>query len=468
MKENSTCFIHPFLHFDLSDAQCKKVIEGAVRILNEKGIQSYSKIVQNFLSKTSGICISNNRIYFEKDFVEDYINRMRTSYKPEKDNEHFCQRPPWSSLNIADLKTGMIRIATEDDLVKAVKLYEGMGIYNGVPPVVVGTVEPRYRNLFSTKVCLQNSKSFGDPMDISNEKEFEVFIKMFEVVERKPNLLVELIINPLKFNDKKLEFLLRHREEKRISIHIGAGMPCCGSTAPLIFPAAFSLAIAESLAASIFTHLCTGRYPMIEANLGLFDFRYTNYVVGSPEWFLLDMASRRLHSFITGHMSRYGSLLTLAHWPDAHAIHDHTISAILQGLQGARVFSGSGQLSHDEVFNPEIVVIDKDILGAAERLVKGIEWEEDFDRTLGIIYEGLDRGHFLDHDTTLNKFRSFSFMAELFEEMNLDQWRKNGSVPLLKKASKMVDCIVKEYDFKRPKDQIRELERIYQHAIKEL
>ena len=50
--------------------------------------------------------------------------------------------------------------------------------------------------------------------------------------------------------------------------------------------------------------------------------------------------------------------------------------------------------------------------------------------------------------------------------MNLDQWRKRGSISLIEEASRMVDRIVAEYVFKRSADQVRELEHIYQYAIK--
>ena len=466
MGKNSAVSTSPYLHFDLSEVQCKRIVEGALTLLNKTGIRCKSKIAQRFMSVNPGVRVSASRVYFTRGFLEDYLAHMQAEYRPAESDGHLHQGPPWSCLNIADLRDGTVRPATENDLIRAVRLYEGVGIYGGVPPVVVGTVEPRYRDLLSTKVCLENSKSFGAPMDTPNEKDLDLFVKMFEVVGRKPNLLVELIVNPLQFNDLNLEFLLRHREDERINISIGAGMPCSGSTAPLMFPAAFSLAFAEGLATSIFTHLCTGEYPMVGATLGLFDFRYANYVVASPEWLLLDMVSRKLFQYLTDSVFQGGALLSLARWPDAQAVHDHTISAVLQGLQGARRFSGSGQLSHDEVFSPEIVVIDRDILGAAERIVRGIKWEEDLNHSLEVIHGGLNKGHFLDDETTLSNFRDFFFAGNLFRGMNLDQWRKRGSISLIEEASGVVDRIVAEYVFKRSADKIRELEHIYQYAIR--
>ncbi|MBA7575489.1 hypothetical protein ES708_17319 [subsurface metagenome] len=72
----------------------------------------------------------------------------------------------------------------------------------------------------------------------------------------------------------------------------------------------------------------------------------------------------------------------------------------------------------------------------------------------------MNKGHFLDSETTLARFRDFFFVGDLFRGMNLGQWRKRGSILLIEEASRMVDRIVAEYVFTRSADQIRELEVI--------
>ena len=51
------------------------------------------------------------------------------------------------------------------------------GIYGGVPPVVASTVGPCYKDLLSTKVYLENSQNFGDPMGTSSEKDLDLFTR---------------------------------------------------------------------------------------------------------------------------------------------------------------------------------------------------------------------------------------------------------------------------------------------------
>ena len=76
----------------------------------------------------------------------------------------------------------------------------------------------------------------------------------------------------------------------------------------------------------------------------------------------------------------------------------------MQALQGVTVFTNSGQISHDEVFSPEMVVLDREIVASVERFMKGLDWDdgaEVLDRTVAVMRERADSAHFLDHDATL-------------------------------------------------------------------
>lgn len=135
-------------------------------------------------------------------------------------------------------------------------------------------------------------------------------------------------------------------------------------------------------------------------------------------------------------------------WPDAHAVFDHAQSALVQSLNGARRFYGSGQLSQDEVFCPEMVVIDRDILSNAEWLLQGMEWDENPRKCLETIRHGISTGNFLEHEATLEKFRQFVVETRLFSGMSVRQWESAGSKSLLSEASACVKDLVSKYDFR--------------------
>ncbi len=128
MGKNSAVFARPYLHFDLSEVQCKLILEGALTLLNKTGIQCKSEIGQRFMAANPGVRVSANRVYFTRDFLEDYLVHMQAAYRPAESDGHFHQDTPWSWWNIADLRAGTVRSATENDLIRAVRLYEGMEI----------------------------------------------------------------------------------------------------------------------------------------------------------------------------------------------------------------------------------------------------------------------------------------------------------------------------------------------------
>jgi len=224
--------------------------------------------------------------------------------------------------------------------------------------------------------------------------------------------------------------------------------------------------LAECIAASLFIRFCFGQLILPGLRSDPFDLRFGNYAVGSPQYVLMDAVTRRLYVYVTGRDPRGGAFLSLARWPDAQAVHDHVLSGILQALQGARRFSGSGQLSHDEVFSPEIVVIDRDILKSVEWLVQGVSWRDGVEQSLAVLRDGLQAGQFLEQEESLTGFRDWVIEQDLFLGMNLGQWREAGRPKLIEEASRRVEGVIAERRYSLSPEQQAEMDRIYQTAIK--
>jgi trimethylamine:corrinoid methyltransferase-like protein len=462
--------VHSALHMNLDDEGCRLVVEGALRLLSEDGVECTSELGRDFIGSKEGTRIEGERVVFDREFLDDYLERVRSQAQEEPPDGPFRLRAPWTSLNIADVRAGEIRPAGEEDLARAVRLYEAMGIENGMAPVTVGTAPPENRELLNTLVCLENSRSFGGPTELPDDDRLKVFLDMFAVAGRELRMTALFIISPLRYESRIVEFCVNSREDERFRIGYAAGgMACTGSTAPLVFPGTFCLTLAEGLSASLFTYFCIGERRPFSLRADPFDFRFGNYLVGSSEYTLLDCVSRRLYLYLYGRQNPHGKLLTMARWPDAQAVHDHATAAFVQALQGVRSFGNSGQICHDEVFSPEIVVIDRDIVASTERFMKGLDWdagEDGLAESLSVIRDGLQTGHFLDHDTTVARCRDFLFAGELFRGMNLGQWRQSGGKMLMDEVSALVDEFVASNDFRRPDDDVRELRRIYESAVK--
>lgn len=438
------------LGLELDDIQCERVIQSALLILDEIGIECTSEIVRNVLGSLSGVRCSGNRVFFRESDVRRHIQEARLQTIPFREDEgKLRQESCWTCLNFADVPGNKIRTATETDLAAAVRLYESMGISGTVPPVILSQVPLGMQDLYSTLVCLENSRTFGGPVHLPTEENLVLFREMFAIAGRSslPVLLIP-VVSPLRFNAETAEFFIRHCKDPDLRFFLVSGMPCAGSTAPVSLFQACALSLAEALATSLFGRACTGNVFLPGFSVDPFDFKYGNHILGSPQSVLLNSAARRIMTNITGQIPRDGFLLSMARWPDAHAVFDHAQSALLQSLHGVRRFYGSGQLSQDEVFCPEMVIIDRDILSGVEWLLQGMEWDENPQACLETIRHGVRTGSFLEHETTLEGFRRFVVETRLFSGMSMRQWESAGSRNLLSEAADCVSDLVSKNDYR--------------------
>jgi trimethylamine--corrinoid protein Co-methyltransferase len=330
--------------------------------------------------------------------------------------------------------------------------------------VTLSAYTPALRNLHATRICLEHSPVYGAPTHTPGEQELDLYKQMSRVINRKIWVLAMLIINPMKFDDAVLEFVIDHHRDQELSIEMTGGLPCIGSTSPLVFPAAHIQGLAEDLAACLFMHAVTGDYPPPYLRGDPFDMRFLNYCVAGPEYALLDLANRRLHEYLCGVPREWGYLLSMSRWPDQQAAHERTVSCWLQAMNGATYFHGTGQLSSDEVFSLEQVVIDRTIVKGAERVMKGFKCDTSFERSYQILEEGLTQGNYLNHDSTLSEYQDFYSRRELFPAMNLGQWRAKGELTPLAMVREIIDKYLAQNTFHREENEIRELRRICEYA----
>ncbi|PIE34287.1 hypothetical protein CSA56_07835 [candidate division KSB3 bacterium] len=452
----------------LDDAYCEQVVKGAVKLLHEHGLQLTSHKVRTWFSSGKGVILKPERICFEPDAIYLYLEDMRSRIDSPPQEIAFEHGHPWSCLNWADIEQGVVRPATEADLVRAVKFLDAYGVPGHVPPIALNAYPPSLRDLHGTRICLEHSPVYGAPTHTPGEKELDLYKQMSRVVNRQIWVLAMLIVNPMKFDDAVLEFVIDHHQDKELAIEMTGGLPCVGSTCPLVFPAAHMQGLAEDLAACMFMHAITGEYPPPYLRGGPFDMRFMNYCVAGSEYALLDLANRRLHEYLCGVPRNWGYLLSMSRWPDQQAAHERTVSCWLQAMNGATFFHGSGQLASDEVFSLEQVVIDRTIVKGAERMVKGLKWDTSFERSYQIIEEGLTQGNYLNHDSTLDEYRDFYGQRELFPAMNLAQWRVHHKPTPISMVQEIIDTYLAKHTFQREDHEIRELRRICQYGEKSL
>lgn len=160
------------------------------------------------------------------------------------------------------------------------------------------------------------------------------------------------------------------------------------------------------------------------------------------------------------------SLLTSSCAIDAQLGAEIMAHTIIAAFAGARIFTGAGLLAIDEVYSPEKLVIDYEIVEYVKSIVNGFKF---FDKSLSleIIKEVGIGGKFISHDSTLTEFKEAVWQPEVFEHMMFSTWKNKGQPKLREKLKKIAREKISEHEYELPKDIRKELEKIYKKAISE-
>ena len=153
----------------LDDVYCEQVVKGTVQLLKEYGLKLTSNKARTFFSSVKGAHLKPDRICFEPDIIYQYLAEMRSRIQSVPQETVFKHGHPWSCLNWADIAQGVVRPATEADLIQATRFLDAYGVPGHVPPVALSAYPPALRDLQGTRICLEHSSVYGAPTHTPGE-----------------------------------------------------------------------------------------------------------------------------------------------------------------------------------------------------------------------------------------------------------------------------------------------------------
>lgn len=463
-----------------TEKQLKQICEEALQVLEKVGMDVPHKGVLKLLAAHKGITIKNTRVYFSPWLGEEYLQRFRKEEQARPAEEKFKMEGSWYCANVLDIDTGKIRRSHSQDLIQAVKMCQILDASRAVAPVAPLDVPISLQALTAWKICLENSSCMGGA-PVTDVRVADYVQKMLQVVGRKgPVWCEEITISPLRLNSQALELVYYFLDKGMIVEGEPGPMISAGATAPIFTPAFFVQGVAEWLGAyivlKIISHDRQGNSTYFRTlfNGGLrfepmhFDMRYSSIAFGSAESLLFRLMTRQIFRYLGCVPPIGGAFRSASKEVDAQAAAERAMNVLVEALDGVRIFAGAGMLSIDEVFSPEQLVIDKEILNYISRVIEGIEFREEKGLSLEVIKEGVARGGYLDHLTTVEGFREIYWLPTLFEHLTLRQWQGKGMTSLRQKVKAEIEQRVREYYFELDKDVQRELNKIYTFACNEL
>lgn len=460
----------------LSAGQLASIREQTLLVLDKVGIAVPHEEILHFLARMDGVRVEGARVHYRPDLVEKHIAMLRRENGDytflRAGEDEWLMRPAYMCLNSYDAIGGTSRRATSEDLRKAAKLCDYYGMV-GTPPLHPQDVPDHLRQVNAARICIENSRDIGRWMMVKNEQEARCIAAMSRTAGRNPPYVnLQITISPLRLNTEYLAIIYRHRNDQAPldGIAIGGGaIPMLGATGPLAAPAAWVQAAAEALAAYTTVKLIDERVcGVCSSNVFPFDMRRACMVIGSPEGLLARLMSFQISEFLFGY--KKGATFGAMGMPlDAQSSAEKMGNVLLEALAGARVFYDAGMTPLDDLFCLEQVVCDREILRWVKRLVAGMDCDDDRERLLRTMEEGIDEETFLAHEATVTRHRDFYWEPELFRYETLAMMAAGGGQRSLpQRARDIAERDLARHAFALPADVQKEIGAIYGMAEESL
>ena len=448
----------------LSGFDVEAVWEGACRILERIGLEVpgeklRSRVARSFPAKNGRVCIP-------RDVLEHHAEEIRSGApKPAgrgADDRLVMSNNPFCS-HYLDPADGKVKPFDMDSLIRhtrlACSLSDGNALYGqvaGYPP----REPPRLQFLISYFVNCCHNRSAGPHPLVTDEQVLKYYLEIASVMGHQTFVGAEPI-SPLRFAGDSVHLAAEHGRE--ISIGVDP-MPIMGITAPLNWHAAWAQSVAENLGSYVLLRAC-GCQKVEAPTFRLF---LPNMATGaiyfsSPQHIFAMLARRKVRAFFNLTLDWGEFMLVTSKQADAQAATEKTVGCVLAKVFDFRFLEGAGNLSMDEIFSPQQLLIDIEIRNYVSGLPAKLD--DARDDIVAMVGEGVNAGNFMQCEPTLGRFREFTWPRGLFDFARLGGWDGKN---LLDKAARRAEEKLAGYDYELAGETREALERIMARARKEL
>lgn len=233
------------------------------------------------------------------------------------------------------------------------------------------------------------------------------------------------IVSPLRFGEGNAEVLVKLAELGLVGDVAIA--PQAGATSPAALAGTLAQAFAETLACMAVVNLVR---PGAAINFGMWplisDLRTGSFSGGSGEEALVMAATAQLCNHY-GFITSTACGMTDAKTMDAQAGYEKAITATALALAGSNLISAYPGVVGSLIGQSfEGMLIDNDMLGNVQRLLRGIEVSEET-LSYDVICDAVrGSGHFLDQPQTLELMKTEYHYPELADRRTPGEWEATG------------------------------------------
>ncbi|AHD00715.1 trimethylamine methyltransferase family protein [Leisingera methylohalidivorans] len=437
----------------LSQADMEKIHQAALTALEEIGLADAPQSGIDYLTSAGCILGDDGRIRFPRALVEDTIaraNRSVTLFSRDGKTDLLLSGgrvhygTAGAAVSVVDVNGREYRDSTVQDLHDAARICDQLDNIHFVQRPMVcrdipDNLEMDLNSIYATTAGTTKhvGVSFTEPDFVKPGLELLHMIAGGEDKWRERPFVSNsncFVVPPMKFATESCGVMEECIKGGMPVLLLSAGM--AGATAPSSIAGAITQAVAECLAGLVYVNAVKPGAPAIFGTwpFGL-DLRTGAMSVGSGEQALLTAGCAQMHKFynLPGGAAAGASDSKL---PDMQAGWEQMCSAVMAGLSGLNMaYEAAGMHASLLGFCLESLILDNDLLGQAQRCVRGIEVNDDtlaLDQMRATCLGG--PGHYLGTDQTLGRMQIDYVYPDLGDRTSPKEWVELEKPDLIQKA----------------------------------
>lgn len=438
----------------LSAADILKIHNAALEALETIGLADAPPSGVDHMTKAGAILGDDGRLRFPRALVEDSLAMAAKQITlhgrdPKYDLDLGGNRVHYgtagAAVSMVDVDGRNYRDSTVQDLHDAARIAQQLdNIHFLQRPMVCRDIadncEMDYNSIYAcvTGTTKHIGVSFSEPGFVAPALEMLHMIAGGEDKWRERPFVSNsncFVVPPMKFATESCEVMEEVIKAGMPVLLLSAGM--AGATAPPTVAGAIVQATAECLAGLVYVNAIKPGHPAIMGTwpFGL-DLRTGAMSVGSGEQALLTSGCAQMHHFY-GLPGGAAAGASDAKLPDMQAGWEQMCSNVTAGTAGVNmVYEAAGMHASLLGFCLESLILGDDLIGQAQRVVRGIEVTDEtlaLDQIASVCLNG--PGHYLGTPQTLSRMQADYVYPALGDRTSPKEWAENDKPDLIAKAT---------------------------------
>ncbi len=444
------------LYRPLAEADVTRIVTAALEVLEKAGMAVYSATAREAFSKAGAeVDVETPTVRLPRSLVEDAIDSNPSSitlasrdaegaYDCVLEGSRVHYGTGGTAIYVLDPDTGERRPSTVADVALNARMVDALdNIHLFTINVFPHDVEDREHidsNRFfhafdqTTKHVMGGIYTLGGCRRVVEMA--ELIAGSADALRARPFVsFITLVISPLKIDDDYGEmtcFLAREGLPVVVPTE-----PICGTTSPVTLAANVLLHVAETVGGIALVQSVRRGAPGICGSVGSIPNLHTMDHLGGPiERAMINAAVSQVAQHLQIPLYSTGGT-TDAKELDVQAAYESAMSSLLVAMSGANyIHDIAGLMEADLTVSYEKLVVDNEILGMCQRVLRGIEVDDDR-LGLDVILEKGPAQDFLMEPHTLKHMRDEFYMTRLASREKRDQYDPATDAALAKARAKV-------------------------------